>query len=164
MMPMLPETPSQTAGPFVHIGLTPGLHGTGGMLPLAAPEAPGAPVALCGTLTDAEGVPVTDALIEGWQAGGGWARCSTHEDGGWRFDIARPDAVPFVGLYVVARGINLGLHTRLYFPDADWRADPAMARVSEARRATLVASDGGDGAYRLDIRLGGPRETVFFDV
>ena len=157
------ETPSQTAGPFVHIGMTPGERGTHGVAPLAAREGAGVPVTLHGTLTDGEGAPVADALVEAWDAGGAWTRCATDDSGGWRLDIARP-AVPFVGLYLVARGINLGLHTRLYFPDADWRADPAMARVPKDRRATLVASEEADGAYRLDIRLGGAEETVFLDV
>jgi len=157
------ETPSQTAGPFAHIGMTPGERGTRGIAPLAAREGAGAAVTLHGTLTDGENALVADALIEAWDAGGAWARCASDEAGGWRLDIARPDA-PFVGLYIVARGINIGLHTRLYFPDTDWRADPAMARVPEDRRATLVASGEADGAYRLDIHLAGARETVFFDV
>lgn len=157
------ETPSQTAGPFVHIGTTPGAHGTGGIAPLAPRGGPGARVALRGTLTDGTGAPVADALVEAWH-GADWARCATDEAGGWRFAMARPAAAPFIGLYIVARGINTGLHTRLYFPDAGWRADPGMARVPSDRRATLVASQAEDGAYRLDIRLGGARETVFFDV
>ncbi len=125
---------------------------------------PADPVTLYGTLFDGEDAPMGDALIEMWQIGGIWARTATDDQGRWRLSAAKPGAVPFVSLWIIARGINTGLHTRLYFPDADWASDAAMARVPAARRSTLVASDTGDGAYRLDIRVGGAGETVFFDV
>jgi len=154
------ETPSQTAGPFLHIGLMPdGI----GIAPLAV-SSPTDPVTLHGTLHDADGAPVSDALVEMWQVDGPWARCPTDARGGWRLQAARPGAIPFVALWIIARGINTGLHTRLYFPDIDHAGDAAMARVPQDRRGTLVALDEGDGAYRLDIRLGGEDETVFFDV
>lgn len=80
---------------------------------------------------------------------------------------------PHVTLFVVARGINMGLHTRLYFPDEDSAnaEDPVLARIEQTvRRSTLIARrDGGDGrpVYRFDICLqdsaAGP-ETVFFDI
>ncbi len=155
----LRETPSQTAGPFLHIGMMPD---GAAMRPLHR-AAPADGVLLGGGLFDAEGAPVADALIEMMQEGGVWARCATDGAGAWSLRAARPGARPFVDLWIVARGINLGLHTRLYFPDADRSADNAMARIPVERRETLVASKGADGAYRLDIRLGGPHETVFFD-
>lgn len=156
---MSAETPSQTAGPFLHIGMMP----EGTLRPLATPP-PSGTVTLHGTLRDADGAPVTDALVEMWQVGGTWARCATDGQGGWRLDAAQPGTTPFVSLWIIARGINTGLHTRLYFPDAGWARDAAMARVPEGRRSTLVAFADADGAYRLDIRLGGEDETVFFDV
>ena len=43
-------------------------------------------------------------------------------------------------------------------------ADPVLAVVADAAaRATLIAAP-ELGGYRFDIRLQGPRETVFFDV
>ena len=36
--------------------------------------------------------------------------------------------------------------------------------VEPARRATLIAKRDGAGAWHLPIHLGGPNETVFFDV
>jgi len=74
---------------------------------------------------------------------------------------------------VVARGINLGLNTRIYFSDeaAANAEDPVLNVIEwEQRRATLVAerldrkADGGAAVYRFDIRLQGEGETVFFDV
>jgi protocatechuate 3,4-dioxygenase alpha subunit len=65
----------------------------------------------------------------------------------------------------VARGINIGLHTRLYFEDEDNGADALLARIDPPERAqTLIAKRAGDGRYRFDIRLQGAGETVFLDV
>ena len=155
------QTPSQTAGPFLHIGMMP----EGGMMrPLAARLSRGRRITLRGTLTDAEGTPVSDALVEMWHPSAGWARAASDERGGWALEATHPAPAPFVTLWIIARGINTGLQTRLYFPDADWQSDAGMAQVPKARRGTLVASSAPDGAYRHDIRLGGERETVFFDI
>ena len=77
---------------------------------------------------------------------------------------------PHINVWVVARGINLGLNTRLYFSDeAEANAKDAVLGIIEweARRDTLIAKKekGKDGqaVYRFDIRLQGEGETVFFD-
>ena len=68
-----------------------------------------------------------------------------------------------VGLF--ARGLLARLVTRIYFDDEPSNAgDPILDRVPPDRRPTLVAASRGDGAYRFDIALQGPHETVFFDV
>jgi protocatechuate 3,4-dioxygenase alpha subunit len=73
MAPRLPETPSQTAGPYLHIGLAP--HAAGGDFyggerwhVLAGPGAEGRRVRIEGTVYDGAGEPVRDALVEIWQA------------------------------------------------------------------------------------------------
>ncbi len=65
----------------------------------------------------------------------------------------------------MARGMLHRTVTRIYFADEAEAnaADPVLATVPEARRATLVAAP-VDGGYRFDIRLQGDGETVFFDV
>ena len=67
---------------------------------------------------------------------------------------------------VFARGLLDRVVTRIYFPDeraANGRPGPVGHR-DPARRATLVAQDGGQpGEFRFDIRLQGDNETVFFD-
>ena len=78
----------------------------------------------------------------------------------------RPQA-PHITLWIVARGINIGLHTRLYFDDeaAANAGDPLLAAIEPRERArTLIARGEGEGAYRFDIYLQGPRETVFLDI
>ena len=77
---------------------------------------------------------------------------------------------PHVNLWIVARGINIGLNTRMYFSDESEAnaADPVLNLVEqEVRRRTLIGERGeedGKVVYRFDIRLQGERETVFFDV
>ena len=80
---------------------------------------------------------------------------------------------PHINAWIVARGINIGLNTRIYFSDeAEANANDAVLNLIEweQRRKTLVAERQGkkakDGAavYRFDIRLQGDDETVFFDV
>ena len=74
---------------------------------------------------------------------------------------------PHLNLWLVARGINIGLNTRMYFPedDAARAADPVLNSVEvPARRQTMVATRTASGTYRFDIRLQGDGETVFIDV
>ena len=77
---------------------------------------------------------------------------------------------PHIDLWVVARGINVGLNTRIYFEDeaAANAADPVLNVIEwERRRATLIARRelrDGLAVYRFDIRLQGEDETVFFDI
>ena len=199
----LRETPSQTAGPYLHIGLAPGAAGCGlaARAPggdIAGPDAAGERIRVEGVVTDGTGAPVRDALLEVWQANArgvyahpdhpgtveegfrGWGRAVADLDTGtWGFDTVKPGPVtgpdgrvmaPHITLWIVARGINLGLATRLYFSDEAEAnaADPVLALIEgERRRRTLIAErregDGGP-TYRFDIRLQGADETVFLDI
>lgn len=184
---LLQQTASQTAGPYVHIGLMPQIAGLQGIVGLdhqiAGPGAAGERIHVAGTLTDGDGALVKDALIEVWQADAagrwadagtdfrGWGRAATDfETGLWRLDTIKPGSVearaPVLHLWIVARGINTGLHTVMYFPDEPLTADdPVLAAVSPAnRKDTLIAACTAPGQYRFDIRLQGRGETVFFDV
>jgi protocatechuate 3,4-dioxygenase alpha subunit len=196
----LKETASQTAGPYVHIGLAPGAAGFKtfeqelGQV-IAAPDVPGERIRVEGVVIDGTGSPVKDVLLEVWQADSngiyphpedprhdqvakgfrGWGRVITDFDTGvWSFDTIKPGATPgragrtqspHISFWLVARGINIGLNTRMYFPEDDHSADPVLNSVEQlARRQTLIAIKTGPGAYRFDIRLQGDGETVFIDV
>ena len=161
-------------------------------------DALGERIYVFGRVLDENARPVPNALIEVWQANAaghyahpedpgetedgfrGWGRVITDFDTGeWGFDTVKPGAVmgrggrlmaPHLNLWIVARGINIGLNTRLYFDDeADANAaDPVLGLIEwESRRDTLIARrEIRDGApvYRFDIRLQGADETVFFDI
>jgi protocatechuate 3,4-dioxygenase alpha subunit len=104
----------------------------------------------------------------------GFARSATDEAGVYRFRTVRPGRVPGPGntlqaphlaLSVFARGVIKRLATRLYFADGEGNdTDPVLAIVPQERRGTLIAKREADGTWRLDIRLQGADETVFFDL
>ena len=199
----LEETPSQTAGPYVHIGLAPGAAGFQiydqelGQ-DIAGPNAAGERIRVEGLVIDGIGSPVKDVLLEAWQANAagvyahpehageveegfrGWGRVITDfETGEWAFETVKPGPVmgrngqmmaPHINLWIVARGINVGLNTRLYFEDEAEAnaADPIINLIEwEKRRKTLIAKRSerdGQTVYRFDICLQGEDETVFFDI
>lgn len=73
MKEYLPETASQTAGPYVHIGLAPdaaGFHifekNFGPVLTTA--DTAGERITIEGRVIDGSGTPVRDVLLEIWQA------------------------------------------------------------------------------------------------
>jgi protocatechuate 3,4-dioxygenase alpha subunit len=199
-LPYLKETASQTAGPYVHIGLAPGAAGFDIYRrelgwEIAAQGVPGERIRIEGLVYDGTGAPVKDILIEAWQADAngiyphpedsrhaevapgfrGWGRIITDFDTGlWSFETIKPGPVPgrnkrmmapHINLWLVSRGINIGLNTRMYFEDEDNGADPVLNLIEqEDRRQTLIARRTATGTYRFDIRLQGEGETVFLDV
>lgn len=206
-IPHLKESPSQTAGPYVHIGLIP--HQAGFDIfekdfsnVLVGHDTMGQRIRIEGRILDGSGAPARDILVEIWQANAagrynhptdrqedkpidptfrGWVRTGTDfETGLYTFETVKPGAVigrkgyrpmaPHVNVWLAARGINMGLSTRLYFSDeveANTR-DPVLNIVEPPeRRETLIArreERGEEVVYVFDIHLQGERETVFFDV
>lgn len=196
----LKESPSQTAGPYVHIGCVPnfaeitGVYDTDLGSRMVRDGARGERITVTGTVFDGTGTPLRDALIEVWQADAdgiypsgdprgtgdpnfsGWGRVAGDGDTGiWSFETLKPGAVPFpdgrmmaphISFWIVARGINIGLQTRMYFPDDPMvPADPWLTRIEHQNRVpTLIATQTAPGTYQFDIHLQGPKETVFFDV
>ena len=104
----------------------------------------------------------------------GYGRCALDKQGVFRFRTIRPGRVPGPGNTLQAPHIALGiigpgflkrLSTRIYFADAvENDDDPILALVPKPRRHTLIATLENGNLYRFDIRLGGPDETVFFDI
>jgi protocatechuate 3,4-dioxygenase alpha subunit len=162
------QTPSQTVGPFFHYGLPwkGGAdlvgHSDWGARPDLFPEEhyvlslssptgvpEGEAVEIAGTVYDADGVPVPDAMIEIWGANAagryrsqdddredipvdphfvGFGRATTSADGVYRFRTIRPGRVPGPGnslqaphlaISVFGRGLIKRLVTRLYFADGE---------------------------------------------
>jgi protocatechuate 3,4-dioxygenase alpha subunit len=77
---------------------------------------------------------------------------------------------PHISFWIVSRGINMGLNTRMYFADEqDANAnDPILSGIElKKRRDTLIAKPSqkdGKTVYTFDIVLQGEGETVFFDI
>lgn len=153
-------------------------------------------ITIKGTVFDGTGTPLKDALIEIWQADAqglypsaketrgtpdpnfvGWGRSpGDMATGEFTFETVKPGRVPHrdgglmaphVTFWIVARGINIGLHTRMYFadePDAN-AEDPILTRIEHQNRVpTLLATPEAKGVYRFDIHLQGDSETIFFDI
>ena len=197
----LKESASQTAGPYVHIGLTPNFCGIEGVYAsdlgssMVNERTKGERIKLKIRVFDGAGVPLKDALIEIWQAdadglynspadqrgaadphfSGFGRQAADAATGACVFDTVKPGRVPFfdgrkmaphITVWIVARGINVGLHTRMYFGDEEAAnaEDPVLARIEHRTRvATLIAPRDGD-SYAFDIHLQGDAETVFFDI
>ncbi len=69
----LPETPSQTAGPYVHIGLIPNQAGfdifqNNFSGDIAGPDVAGQRIVIEGKIFDGAGHVAKDVLVETWQA------------------------------------------------------------------------------------------------
>ncbi|PAQ04876.1 protocatechuate 3,4-dioxygenase subunit alpha [Mesorhizobium temperatum] len=197
----LKESASQTAGPYVHIGLTPNFAGIAGVYErdlgtaMVNDKTRGERIRVNIRVIDGAGSPLTDALVEIWQADAagiynspsdlrgsadpnftGWGRLPTDmTTGECLFETIKPGLVPFfdgrkmaphLTVWIVARGINIGLHTRMYFGDEETAnaEDPVLMRIEQKERvSTLVAPRDGD-IYKFDIHLQGINETVFFDI
>ena len=180
-------TPSQTVGPYFSLGL-PWEDGPY----VVAPDTPGA-IRIRGRVFDGAGDAIPDALVETWQAdadgrfdhpddprgpgaGGfrGFGRCPTTDAGAWEIVTLKPGPVPAPGggmqaphlaVSLFARGLLHRVVTRIYFGDeADANAaDPVLARLDDAQRATVIAAP-ADGGYAIDLHLQGARQTAFFRV
>jgi protocatechuate 3,4-dioxygenase alpha subunit len=162
----LPETPSQTIGPFFAVGL---LWPDGPEV--VADGTPGA-VWVGGRVLDGAGDPVPDALVETWQADG-FGRCPTDAEGRWAIRTVKPESLPGGGgaphleVSVFARGLLNRVVTRIYFPDEPEAnaADPLLASIQDPdARARLVAVADGEGGLGFDIHLQGERETPFLAI
>lgn len=117
----LKESPSQTAGPYIHIGATPNYAGIHGVYPedlgstMLMPDTKGERILIEGQIFDGGGEPIKDALIEIWQADAaglynsvneirgkadpsftGWGRQPTSADKAFfQFETIRPGTTPY---------------------------------------------------------------------
>ena len=146
------QTPSQTVGPYFAYGLSPEQYGYAALTSIAGSQiadqtVPGERIRIEGRVFDGEGLPVSDALIEIWQADAdglyiqpagvnsrftGFGRCGTGTDPEalFRFDTIRPGipkaddcnggmpaGAPHINVIVLMRGMLVHAFTRIYFPD-----------------------------------------------
>jgi protocatechuate 3,4-dioxygenase, alpha subunit len=187
-------TPSQTVGPFFHIGLD-----RPDWADLTAGNPQGECIVVEGRVIDGDGAPVPDACLELWQANAagryahpddtrtdtpldpnfrGFGRVSTDADGNFRFTTIRPGPVPgrgnslqapHIAVALFARGLLKQLYTRVYFAGEPLNeTDPVLSTIADPmRRQTLIATRSEHAeptTWRLDIVMQGDHETVFFDI
>ena len=194
MADKLIPTPSQTVGPFFHLGLD---HPEWSDLTRDNPA--GERIVIEGRVIDGDGRPVPDALIELWQANAagryahpedqqtekpldpkfrGFGRVATAAEGRFRVTTIRPGPVPgrgnslqapHINVVFFSRGLLTHLHTRIYFEGEPANAtDPLLSSIEDpAVRGTLLARREGSGSpavYHFDIVLQGDNETAFLDI
>ena len=194
MADKLIPTPSQTVGPFFHVGMD---RPEWSDLTRGNPK--GERIAIEGRVIDADGAPVPDAVIELWQANAagrynhpedhqddkpldpnfrGFGRVATDAEGRFRIVTVKPGPVPgrgnalqapHINVALFARGLLKHLYTRIYFAgEAANAGDPLLSSLDDdAARRSLVAQPEPGGApavYRFDIVLQGAGETVFLDI
>ena len=193
MADKLIPTPSQTVGPFFHLGLD-----RPEWSDLTAGNPNGERIVIEGRVVDGDGAPVPDAIIELWQANAagryahpddrqsekpldpnfrGFGRMATDAEGRFRITTIKPGPVPgrgntlqapHINLVFLSRGLLIHLHTRIYFADEPANAsDPLLSSIEDPKvRDTLVARrEGGSPAlYHFDIVLQGDNETAFLEL
>jgi protocatechuate 3,4-dioxygenase alpha subunit len=212
---MAGQTPWQTVGPYFHYGLawkggadlvSAGTE-LGARTDLVAPEhyvlnpnttprgaVSGEPIEIFGTVFDADGAPVNDAMIEIWQANAagryadaqdtrselpldegfiGFGRGATDDAGLFRFRTVKPGRAPgpgnslqapHIAVSVMGRGIIKRLVTRIYFAQEASNAEDPILNLVPEERRHTLIAQPAPGGWRFDIRLQGQDETVFFDI
>lgn len=180
---LLRETASQTAGPFVHIGLALEIAGFAARADeiwqdLASADAEGEHIELVGYVYDGNGDVVHDALLEIWQADSqghyladfdnkkpfrGFGRSACAVDGQFHFHTVKPGQVDFdgkpmaprVNIAIFARGINLHLQTRAYFDDEAAANDdcPILNGVPSTERRKTLIAVKEDGEGKPRYRF-----------
>jgi protocatechuate 3,4-dioxygenase, alpha subunit len=181
-------TPSQTVGPYLRIGFAALVTDA-----IAAAGVPGERFAIRGRMSDGDGKPITDGVLEIWQADAkgryahpedgqrtpsgnafrGFGRILSDAQGIFQFTTIKPGPVsgpdgtqqaPHLMVTIFMRGMLKHLITRMYFPDDPLnKADAVLLSVPADRRGTLIATASGKSVLDWNIVSQGPGETVFFD-
>ena len=176
------RTPSQTIGPFFHVGLK-WEEGAKVVFPVA-----GERIVLTGRVYDGSGAAVSDALIETWQAGpdgkapgglsvakaSGYSRAATDADGRYAIETLMPapctgkggeNYAPQIHVTIFARGLLKALRTRVLLGDPEVVKRDPLARAAGPRASTLAATQDANevAVWRWDVRLQGKDETAFIE-
>jgi protocatechuate 3,4-dioxygenase alpha subunit len=179
MADKLIPTPSQTVGPFFHLGMDRPEWSdlTAGIPPTALG---GERIAIEGRVIDGDGAAVPDAVIELWQANAagrynhpddrqeekpldpgfrGFGRCATDAEGRFRIVTVKPGPVPgrgnalqapHINLALFARGLLIHLFTRIYFADEPTNAgDPLLSSIEDEAARRTLLAAPAGGTPKL---------------
>jgi protocatechuate 3,4-dioxygenase alpha subunit len=173
-MKRLVPTGEMTLGPFFPREFG---QGANDLTACEGKPAKGEIIEITGRVTQGDGAPLDNAILEIWQADSrgrfdnpefcGWGRAATDGDGVYRFRTILPGAyagrAPHVNFLVLFSGLMRQLQTVMFF-EGDNGNDPVFNAVTPALlRERLVAKSAGRNSFRFDIRLRGEGETPFFD-
>jgi protocatechuate 3,4-dioxygenase alpha subunit len=162
------RTPSQTVGPYLHIGLVPGPYGVREVFSPVVADAgmPGTHIRIEGRVLDGAGAVMPDAMLEIWQADAqgryahpadgrplasnsfrGFGRAATDKDGGFFFATVKPGQVkgpdgalqaPHINVGLFARGLLKRLFTRIYFAGEPANAADPILALVPAERRATL--------------------------
>lgn len=157
-------------------------EGANDLTKLEGRPAKGEVIEISGSVTQEDGAPLDNLVLEIWQADAsgiyrhpadprharadpnflGWGRAATDRDGRYRFRTIKPGApegrAPHINFMVMYSGLMRILKTTLFFDDSN---DPVLNLIPPSRRKLLVAK--GKNPFEFNIRLRGEDETPFFD-
>ena len=177
-MPPVPQTPSQTVGPYFAYGLTPEQYGYDFKSLvnnyLVSNSTDDQVIKITGQVFDGDHNVIPDAMIEFWQFDGETWKIGRHGTGTamdhrFEFFMQKPKSVngqaPSIPVIVFMRGQLIHAYTRIYFEDEAIlnASDEVIQSVPPARRHTLIAHKNEDG-YEFNIHMQGEHETVFFAI
>ena len=166
----LAPTGEMTLGPFFPREFA---QGANDLTVVEGKRAPGEVIEVSGRITQLDGRPLDNVVVEIWQADSrgrfdapdffGWGRAATDAQGVYRLRTIKPgaydDRMAHINFLLLYSGLMRQLQTVMFF---ELGADPVLEAVPGARRQRLVARNSADG-WRFDIRLRGEGETPFFD-
>ena len=164
-MKKLVPTAEMTLGPFFPREFAAGVNDLAG-------DAKGEVIEITGRVTQLDGRPLDNLVLEIWQADAagrydnpdflGWGRASTDANGVYSFRTLKPGSTqgraPSINFLLLYSGLMRQLQTVMFFSDAP---DPVLNSVKTRER--LIAKQEAPSRYRFDIRLRGEGETPFFD-
>ena len=169
-MTRLTPTAEMTLGPFFPREFA---QGADDLTIVAGKRADGEVIEITGIVSELDGKPLDNVVVEIWQADAkgrydnpnffGWGRAATDAHGRFVFRTVKPGAArgraPCIRFLVLYSGLMRHLQTVMFFELVD---DPVLNAVRPADRSKLVAKREGT-VYRFDLRLRGEGETPFFD-
>ncbi len=169
----LAPTASMTTGPFFPAQFIRSEDNDLTRVRAEGPAARGQVISLTGTVTDINGAPAVNAILELWQpdadgnfAGSGkadpnfrgWGRTWTDKSGQYRFLTIKPGSIaagdrrnaqrpPYINVMVLGSGIMRPLVTQIFFPGEPLNdQDPQLSLVPAEHRGRLVAKPATDAA------------------
>ena len=135
-----------------------------------------------GKIYDGNNDPIIDAMIETWQCDengkyynyqGFSRRVTDFKTGEYQLKTIRPGnqinedgtiSPSYILFWIVARGMNRPLITRMYFDENEIKSDVMFKNLSiQDRLKTLIPYTEDKKNFVFDIHLQGKKETIFFE-